>query len=233
MNHVRDWEHCLNSHESQEEFSAGKWHDQIYVLIKILLAGKLCWVLAHVPKNICTRKFLYLEEFNHTFSVLYIRTLLIAYHIWMYFILYMPVYIIHSYKCITGQVCTTHGRSCSGPNPLWEHFPHTSNRKFLETSRVSENLTIYPKIASDSTSEEFTPTRLHPSPPLQTLVKPLVYLLSFWLTSYRWVPNTPFLGSINFTEQLTEFREIRYLLAYLFIIEGYNPGIARCKRCVG
>lgn len=213
-----------------EEFSAGKWHDQIYILIKILLAGKLRWVLAHVPKNICTRKYLYLEEFNHTFSFLYIRTLKIAYRIWMYFILYMPVYIIHSYIRMTGQVCTTHGRSCSGPNPLWKHFPHTSNRKFLEISRVSENLTIYPKIASDSTSEEFTPTRPHPPPALQTLAKPPVYLLSFWLTSYRWVPNTPFLGSINLVEQLTEFKEICYLLAYLFIIEGYNSGTTRCKR---
>ena len=122
---------------------------------------------------------------------------------------------------------------CSGPNPLWKHFPHTSNRKFLETSRVSENLTVSPKIASDSTSEEFTPTRPHPPPALQTLVKPPVYLLSFWLTSYRWVPNTPFLGSSNSVEQLTEFKELCYLLAYLFIIGGYNSGTTRCKRCMG
>lgn len=115
----------------------------------------------------------------------------------------------------------------------WEHFPPHLKQEILGNQQgVRES--IYPKIASDSTSEEFTPTRLHTHlPPLQTLVKPLVYLLSFWLTSYRWVPNTPFLGSINFTEQLTEFREIHHLLAYLFIIEGYNPGIARCKRCVG
>ena len=54
--------------------------------------------------------------------------------------------------------------------------PHLK-QEILGNQHVSENLTIYPKIASDSTSEEFTPTRPHPSPPLQTLVKPPVYLL--------------------------------------------------------
>ena len=44
---------------------------------------------------------------------------------------------------------------------------------------------------------------------------------------------TPALGWINVLEQLTELREIFYLLDYQSIIKRYNSGRARWKRCIG
>ena len=42
----------------------------------------------------------------------------------------------------------------------------------------------------------------------------------------------PSLGLINLLEQLTELRETFYLLEYWFIMNEYNSGMARRKRCI-
>ena len=51
--------------------------------------------------------------------------------------------------------------------------------------------------------------------------------LCIWPTGYNSeVPVTPFLGYINLTEQLTEFKQLISSLDYQFImkdIEGYKP----------
>ena len=44
---------------------------------------------------------------------------------------------------------------------------------------------------------------------------------------------TPYLVSINLLEQLTELRELLYLLNYQFIIKGDNSETARWKRSIG
>ena len=40
-------------------------------------------------------------------------------------------------------------------------------------------------------------------------------------------------GSINLLKWLTEVRETFCLLEYLFIIKGYNSGMAKWKSCIG
>ena len=47
------------------------------------------------------------------------------------------------------------------------------------------------------------------------------------------VPTTLTLGSVDLLEQLTELREIFYLVDYQFIIKEYDSGIARWMRCIG
>ena len=46
---------------------------------------------------------------------------------------------IHMYD--KGRFVLHMAKAVLDPIPLWEHVLHTSNRKFLDTSRVSENLT--------------------------------------------------------------------------------------------
>ena len=71
--------------------------------------------------------------------------------------------------------------------------------------------TVYPKIASDSTSRVFSPTSLPPTPTSDSNCK--LRLSSVLLTVYRWqVSTSPFFGSINLLEQLTELRETFYLV---------------------
>ena len=54
----------------------------------------------------------------------------------------------------------------------------------------------------------------------------------FWPMGYRLeVPKSPSLVLINLLEWLTELRETFYLLDHWFIIQGYNLGTARWKRC--
>ena len=45
--------------------------------------------------------------------------------------------------------------------------------------------------------------------------------------------NDPLLGSDYLLGWFTEFRETFYLVGFRFIIEGYNSGTARWKRCLG
>lgn len=45
--------------------------------------------------------------------------------------------------------------------------------------------------------------------------------------------NDPLLGSDYLLGWFTEFRETFYLVGFRFIIEGYNSGTARWKRCIG
>lgn len=38
---------------------------------------------------------------------------------------------------------------------------------------------------------------------------------------------------MNFLEQLIELRETFYVVEYWFVIEGYDAGAARWRRCIG
>ena len=53
------------------------------------------------------------------------------------------------------------------------------------------------------------------------------------LSVWSRVPVTPSLSLINLQKQLTELREILYLLDYWFILKGYNSETTRWKRCMG
>lgn len=61
----------------------------------------------------------------------------------------------------------------------------------------------------------------------------LPVLLTDWLTDYiSQLSTTSSFGSINLLKQLTELREIFYLLHHEIIGRGYNSGAARWKRCI-
>lgn len=47
------------------------------------------------------------------------------------------------------------------------------------------------------------------------------------------VPTAPSLGSTDLLKLLTEFRKLIHSLDYGLIINGYNSGTARGKRCIG
>ena len=65
-------------------------------------------------------------------------------------------------------------------------------------------------------------------------VKSPVCCLDFWPTGYKpEVPMTPSLATINLLERLTELRNSVYSLDYQFIIQRYNTGTARWKKCTG
>ena len=83
--------------------------------------------------------------------------------------------------------------------------------------------TVFLKIASDSTGEGLSLTRLSPFTP-DDICAP----------DYRWeFPTTASLGLINLLEQLTELRERFHLWDHRFTIKGYNSGRARSRRCIG
>ena len=81
--------------------------------------------------------------------------------------------------------------------------------------------TIYLEIVSDFTGWGLSPTRLlslRYSPLQMPVTSPCRYLF-FWPTGYRSeVPTTPFLGSINLLQRLTELRETFYLLGHQFMV---------------
>ena len=98
-------------------------------------------------------------------------------------------------------------------------FPHT--KWFLDTSWMSYNSTLFWQyLPTDSIAYQYTmSTSCH---------------LCFCTTGYRLeVPTTASLDLISLLEQFTELRETFYLLDHWFIINVYNSGTAKWKRCLG
>lgn len=86
--------------------------------------------------------------------------------------------------------------------------------------------TIHLETASDSTGWGFSPTELPWTPnPSELIYKPrlLPVISTDWLYRLE-VCRTPASDLINMLEQLTEIREILYLLDHWFILKGYNSG---------
>ena len=117
--------------------------------------------------------------------------------------------------------------------------PHT-NKQFSDTSKVSENSTVYQELASDSTCSsvlQHTHTHTHTTThnTLPMLATSPGYLCSWLATDWRFqwpsltqnvtctfdlltinqsLPQSPFLSLINLLKWFTELREIYHLLVY-------------------
>ena len=114
-----------------------------------------------------------------------------------------------------------------------------TNKKFSDTSRVSENST---QIWCSQESVRFhrlraqsSKTTSQPPPsPFQIPVKSPSKYLYFWQTDYQLKhPMISSLDLINLLEWLTELRKPIYSPDFCFIIEEYNSGTATWMRCIG
>lgn len=148
-----------------------------------------------------------------------------TYCVWMYYTQYMPVDVIHSYICMTVQVCTTHGKSCSGPNSTvgtWTPAGHLVIQLNCDTT--------YPEMASDSTgwvqSYKTVPTSTTSDTGHKSRLSP-VLLVNQIGSSHDTSPW------VQLIEQLTDFRETYYLIGDPFIIERCNSGASRGTRRTG
>ena len=108
-------------------------------------------------------------------------------------------------------------------------FPH-HHQAICWPSWVSYKSTQFSQCLHYLTGWGLSPTSL----PLHMSIINPGCRLGFWPMGYRLeIPMTPFLGSINLLEWLTELRETFYLLCPQFIIKGHSWGTARWERCEG